>query len=69
MHSPETSKATAEFALAHLKPGGFLVVHDAMHYIVGEDVRLGIKAGGITDMRHMLLEGTDTGVGVWQRGG
>jgi len=68
-HKTEQVATIAALAREHLKPGGFMLWHDAMHPVIGEQVRSGIKAGGITGARFLLLDGTDTGVGVWQRGG
>lgn len=67
-HRTEQVAVIAALAQEHLTPGGFILWHDTMHPAIGAQVRRGIKQGGISNARHYLIDGCDTGVGVWQRG-
>ena len=65
-HSFETGKAVAELAQTKLKPGGLLVVHDAMHWLVGRDIRNGLMAGHIVPEFYEIAP-SDCGLAIWQR--
>ena len=65
-HGYETCEQVAILARRKLAPGGFLIVHDAMHYIVGSAVRNGLHAGGIVP-EFYLIEPSDCGLAIWQK--
>ena len=65
-HSFETGKAVAELVQAKLKSGGFLVVHDAMHWLVGRAIRNGLLAGHIVP-EFYEIEPSDCGLAIWQK--
>lgn len=49
-----------------LAEGGWMLSHDAMHFIVGQAVREGIEAAGIDDALYLLTEPADCGWAVWR---
>lgn len=51
-----------------LSADGFLVSHDAAHYIVGQAVRDGIQQAGVTDAWVGLIAPSDCGLAVWRNG-
>jgi len=65
-HSYETCQQVAELAQKKLKPGGFLVVHDAKHFLVGQDIRNGLLAGHIVP-EFYLIAPSDCGLAIWQK--
>lgn len=50
-----------------LANGGMIVSHDAMHYLVGENVQAGIAAAGIEGVLSILIEPSDCGLAVWRK--
>lgn len=66
-HGVESVTAVWKTAQEKLKKGGFLVSHDAMHFVVGADVRFGILASGVLDAQLMLVEPSDCGFAVWRK--
>lgn len=66
MHSLEMSRDVAIEAQAKLTLGGLLIVHDAAHFIVGEDIRAGLAEAGITP-KYYLTEPSDCGLAIWQK--
>lgn len=50
-HSAETTRKIWISAQARLAGGGMIVSHDAMHYIVGKDIRRGILDSGASNVR------------------
>jgi predicted O-methyltransferase YrrM len=65
-HSYETGVRTAELAQLKLRPGGFLVVHDAVHFLVGRDIRNGLLAGHIVPEFYKILP-SDCGLAIWRK--
>lgn len=66
-HDRATTAAIAKDAKnGRLKAGGLLIVHDTMHFLVGEALRAGLQDAGI-DAQHYLIEPADTGFGIWKR--
>ena len=66
-HYPETVTPVWKAAQEKLKKGGFIVSHDAMHYIAGVNVRFGILAAGVLDANLYLIEPSDCGLAVWRK--
>ena len=65
MHSPEQVQFIWSQIPKLLKPGGVIVSHDAAHFIVGPDVREGIRRAGY-DATVYAIEPADCGLAVWQ---
>lgn len=66
-HTADTTARVAAWAAERLTPGGFLVLHDAMHWIVGEQVRAGIARAGLAGARYYLIAPGDCGLAVWRK--
>lgn len=67
-HDAETSMYVAQLALTRLKPGGFLLVHDAEHFGVGIDIRTGLDAAlGANNYQTVLSAPSDCGLALWRR--
>lgn len=66
-HSAEQVAAVARLAQTKLSPGGWLVCHDAMHYLVGNAVQQGLRDGGIDDALLLLIEPSDCGLAIWRK--
>lgn len=65
-HSAPTVAAVAGIAQKRLKPGGLLVVHDAMHFVVGEAVRKGLEMADLP-ARMWLISPSDCGLAIWMK--
>lgn len=52
-----------------LSPGGWLISHDAGHYIVGKDVRAGITGAGVGDALYLDIQPSDCGLAIWRKSG
>lgn len=52
---------------AKAKKDAFILSHDAAHFLVGTDVRLGIVASGILDPLILAIEPSDCGLGIWRK--
>lgn len=67
----DTPQVTAVWQAAQrlLNPGGFIVSHDAMHFIVGEGIRAGIAAAGVDDVLCLDVKPSDCGLAVWKKDG
>jgi len=78
-HSTETSRDVALLAQKKLKPGGFLIVHDAAHDYawvgdgaqitspVGETIRRGLTAALGDQYRVYRTDPSDCGFALWQK--
>lgn len=67
-HDRATTAAIAKDAKnGRLRSGGLLIVHDTMHFLVGEAIRAGLDDAGI-DARHYLIQPSDCGLGIWKQG-
>lgn len=66
-HEAATVAAVAGIAQKRLKPGGILVVHDAMHWVVGERVRKGLEMAGLEGVWMALIAPSDCGLAIWQK--
>lgn len=53
-------------ALPKVRAGGFIVSHDAAHYLAGADVRAGIHAAGIHDYLIVKPDGCECGLAIYQ---
>lgn len=67
IHSPEQVYAVWSKRDTLLNPGGWLVSHDAVHFIVGKDVRAGIERAGVDDALYLDVEPSDCGLAVWRK--
>lgn len=65
----ESGAAIAREAQRVLRPGGVYVVHDAEHFLVGEEIQAGIRAGGINDHLTVKIDDTDCGLAIWRKPG
>lgn len=66
-HDRHVTAAVAQDAKSgRLKAGGLLIVHDTMHFLVGEALRAGLQDAGI-EAQHYLIEPSDCGFGIWRR--
>lgn len=65
IHSTEQVAMLWRYAVAHVV-SGLIVSHDAMHYIVGDDVRRGIQAVVGDKARYYLTEPSDCGLGIYR---
>jgi len=63
-HSPELCERVWGGATQHIQAGGMIVGHDAMHFLVGDDVRKGIIASGVPNPHFYLIEPSDCGLAV-----
>lgn len=66
-HSVEVTRDVWAGASEKLSPGGVIVSHDAMHYIVGLAVRQGIIDSGVEGYRFYKIEPSDCGLAVWRK--
>lgn len=65
-HSEAMCYQVGELAKTKLRPGGVLMVHDAVHPTVGADIRAGYDRAGL-DVRTYLTDPSDCGWAVWRR--
>lgn len=65
-HSESMCYEVGELAKTKLRPGGVLMVHDAVHPTVGADVRAGYDRAGL-DFRTYLTDPSDCGWLVFRR--
>lgn len=66
-HDRATTAAIAKDAKnGRLRAGGLLIVHDTVHFLVGEALRAGLQDAGI-DAQHYLIEPSDCGLAIWKR--
>ncbi len=68
-HDPPQVEAVWTAARTLLNPGGVIVSHDAMHFIVGEGIRAGIAAAGFDDVLLLDIRPSDCGLAVWKKEG
>jgi predicted O-methyltransferase YrrM len=66
MHSAAQVSKIAAFAKEHLVPGGWLISHDANHFIVGHEVREGYEAAGLEPIIIMPAP-SDCGFAIWRK--
>lgn len=66
LHTYEQAFGVARLAQEKLSDGGFLVVHDAAHFIVGEQVRAGLADAGLEPLV-VLSEPSDCGMAIWRK--
>ena len=66
IHSAEQVAMLWQYGVEHVT-NGVLVSHDAMHYIVGEDVRRGIQAVVGDKARYYLSDPSDCGLGIYRK--
>lgn len=66
MHSVEQVRDWWMVAQRKIKPGGLIISHDAAHFLVGNDVRRGIAAAGVSDAQVYLIEPSDCGLAIWR---
>jgi predicted O-methyltransferase YrrM len=69
MHDREQVAAVWSAAQRILAPGGFIVSHDATHFVVGADVQRGMAQAGITDALFLSIDPADCGLGIWRKPG
>lgn len=65
-HTTALTAAVWTHAPKRLADGGFLVSHDAMHYVVGEAVCAGIAQAGVSNPWLGLIAPADCGLAVWR---
>lgn len=69
MHDHEQVAQVWRAAQRVLTPGGFIVSHDATHFVVGAEVQRGMAQAGITDALFLSIDPADCGLAVWQKPG
>ncbi len=52
--------------LPHIKPGGLIIVHDADHFVVGNQIVEGMKLAGLEPVIYGI-EPSDCGLAIWQK--
>jgi predicted O-methyltransferase YrrM len=67
-HSADVTAQAWEYGVKRLADDGVMVSHDAMHFVVGEQVRAGIQQAGIENPLTLLVEPSDCGLAVWRNG-
>ncbi len=67
MHDSASVRAIWELRDTLVNPNGFLISHDAKHYLVGSQVMAGITAAGATAKTYETFP-SDCGMAIWQRG-
>ena len=68
-HRAETVQAIAALAQRKIKPGGWMVAHDALHWDVGANVQKGLHDAGMVDTLKLLIEPSDCGLAIWRKPG
>lgn len=66
-HHAPTVERIWRAAAEKLAPGGMLISHDALHYLVGEAVRQGIVNAGVVEVHYYLTEPSDCGLAIWRK--
>ena len=66
LHRMDETRDAWKYGIAKLRHGGFIVSHDALHHIVGVDVRAGIEANGIQP-KYYLTKPSDCGLAIWRK--
>lgn len=66
MHDTDEIEAVWRYAQTALNPGGFIISHDALHFLVGDDVRRGVERV-VDDARYYLAEPADCGLAIWRK--
>ena len=64
-HDPATIEIVWGKARKLLKAGGLLITHDAMHFVVGQDIRAAIEALGF-EPTYLLPAPSDCGFAFWR---
>lgn len=66
-HDTETTALVWKHAMAKVKKNGFVISHDAEHWLVGEAVRVGIMLSGIKEAPVMFTPApSDCGFAIWR---
>jgi len=65
-HEPHIVAGVWKEAARILKPGGFIVSHDALHWACGPDVRNGIGQSGL-EYKAYLTSPSDCGLAIWRK--
>lgn len=50
-----------------LNPGGFIVIHDATHFLVGPGIDRGIQQSGLYGVLFLDIQPSDCGLAVWRK--
>jgi predicted O-methyltransferase YrrM len=66
-HSVETTRDAINGFMPWMESGGVIVCHDAEHFLVGEDVREGMRQALGDDFLTLLIEPGDCGLGFWRK--
>lgn len=75
IHSENQVQAVWADSYHILAPGGMIVSHDALHHIVGNDVRAGIAKGMVyvgedaDEVLYLGINPSDCGLAIWQKPG
>lgn len=65
MHDPiQVAKVWDETSRGLLNNGGVIISHDACHFLVGDQVQDGIRAGGHDDFQTYLIAPSDCGLAI-----
>lgn len=65
-HETAMVASVASYAKHKVAKGGWVVHHDAAHYVVGEKVRDGLARAGIISPTILLIEPSECGLAIWR---
>lgn len=65
-HGLEDTRDAWQFGLAKLNPGGWILSHDAAHFLVGETIQKGIAAAGVVPNVYEVRP-SDCGLAIYRK--
>lgn len=65
-HSVGATREAWELAAQQLTPGGFIVTHDATHFLAGKAIQEGLKLTGM-DYQLYSIQPSDCGLAIWRK--
>jgi predicted O-methyltransferase YrrM len=65
-HSASATREAWELAAKQLKPGGFIVTHDATHFLAGKAVQEGLNLSGLPYQLYSI-QPSDCGLALWRK--
>jgi predicted O-methyltransferase YrrM len=66
LHGIDMTRDMWQAGLSKVRAGGFIISHDAAHWLVGAEVRGGIEAAGIHDYFVVCPDGCECGLAIYQ---
>lgn len=61
------TEAEIEQAVRLLRPGGVMVIHDAVHFLAGAEIQAGIQVSGLEGWQTYRIDPSDCGLAIWQK--